>query len=337
MKDVVHVTQGKERKGFSSAMFGVMRMFYSFHKMDEHAEAFGFKSGKARMHPDDIPSTDDLNALIGAAKSLRDAAILILLADSGARIHEALALRLKDVDVLEARRKDGKIDRLVRVFFGKVKVEGEERRVLLEPETSAVLLKWIASYPKDIKGGGDRPLFPTNGADHYGEAVMPDTFRSALKSMARRAGFPKERVEALHPHSLRHAAATRLLRQGWTEAKVKARLGWTAGSAMLARYSHLVGRDVDTETLARNGYAVEEVSAERLIVPNDQLPAMPEVLNGEAMRNMARAAVYAELREIWRDLDASPEKEKLDRLKTRLRASVPQDEWEGIIKRTKSR
>jgi integrase len=317
--------------------FGILRMYYGFHKMDDHAEAFAFRKNRVRVHPDAYPNTEEINALIQGANTLRDRAIVILLADSGSRLQEALALRFRDVEILEARRKDGTVDRLVRVFFGKVKVDGEEHRVLLDPETSAVILKWIAAYPKDIKGGADRPLFPSNDPYHYGEPLAPGTFRENLKRIARRAGFSEERIEAIHPHAIgRHYAATRLLRQGWTEAKVKARMGWTPSSAMLARYSHLVGRDVDTETLARNGYEVEEAPAERLVVPTDDVPAMPEVINGEAMRNMARAAVYAEIREVWRELDGSPQKAKLDQLKTRLRGSAPMDEWEETIRRSRN-
>jgi len=258
----------RQRK-FASSIFVATRSFFAFHEMAKQAKAFKMSNKSARMSPDKILTTDEVNAMIEAAGSLRDRALLAVLADTGIRIHEACALKLRDMKT--ETHSNGKPVTFVKLWIGKSKTLGQERSVLMGPEASAVVLAFIKAYPADIKGGQDRPLFPSHASNHYGGHTSPGTWIERVKNVAAKAGVTKH----VHPHLFRHYMATRLLRAGWTEPMVKARGGWAPSSTVMGLYSHLVDADVDNETLVRNGFVAEKVLVEPIVVPISEVPSMP--------------------------------------------------------------
>lgn len=58
-------------------------------------------------------------------------------------------------------------------------------------------------------------------------------------------------IEGLHPHTFRHACATRLLEAGMQEADVRVLLGWSRKSRMLERYT--ASRAAERALEARGG------------------------------------------------------------------------------------
>jgi len=260
-------------RGFSSAIFVALRSFFAYHELPKQAKAFKVNKKQARMNPDEILTTDEVNRLIAAAGNMRDQAMLAVLADTGIRIHEACALKLRDVKT--EVHSNGTDVTFVKLWIGKTKTLGEERNILMEPEASAIVLSFVKAYPRDIKGGNERPLFPSHANSNYGGHTNPNSWQGRMKEIAAKAGFAPERAKAMHPHLLRHYMATRLLRAGWTEPMVKSRGGWAPSSTVMSVYSHLVDSDVHNETLVRNGFKVERAAAEPLKVPVGQVPAMP--------------------------------------------------------------
>lgn len=138
-----------------------------------------------------------------------------LLQNSGLRISEALALRVRDVRIA------GQVARSVRVI-GK---GNKERLVPLPPAFGEALAAWISDLPTDEfifakEPGGDPP--------------KPRTVRDYLSKIIKKAGLNKK----ITPHKLRHTYATRLLESGAELIDIQALLGH-ANLATTQMYTHV--------------------------------------------------------------------------------------------------
>lgn len=162
---------------------------------------------------------EQLRRLIKACqgKSLqdrRDEAIVRLLAETGLRASEVLALQVADVDVHEG---------LVTVHRGK---GGKGRVAPFSTQTAAAIDRYMRARRAHrlsemgalwLGGGG-------KGIGYYG-------LDKALKERAKAAG-----IESFHLHVMRHTAATRWLRAGGSESGLMAVAGW-ANRDMIDRYA----------------------------------------------------------------------------------------------------
>lgn len=206
-----------------------------------------------RKLPEDLPTREEIKALIDAALNPRDRALISLLADGGLRIGEALTLRLKD---WHADRLGG----FVIVNEGKT---GARRVRLIDsvPHIAA----WAAAHP--FRGDREAPLFCYLGAQEGGaneghapgEGLRYHAARAAILRAAKRADVPTAKV---NPHNFRHYAATRLARKV-PEAPLEAQLGWVPGSKMAKIYVHLSGRDQDEAILRAHGIEIGEAADEQ--------------------------------------------------------------------------
>ncbi len=204
----------------------LMRMFYHAAGRDDLADLCVLEQRTHRLSPDEILTPKEIQALLEAAISLRDRALIAVLWETGVRISEACALRMKDVQLDDSRERPVYI-----LWFHTVKVAGEEHQGFVI-EGARVLKEWIEAHPFPRK---DSLLFPTWG----GHALERGGGYQVVRAAAKRAGIEKR----VYPHLFRHSRATYLLRRGTPEAQVKKLLGWKPGSLMLARYSHLANAD----------------------------------------------------------------------------------------------
>ena len=158
----------------------------------------------------------DVEALIRAARSIEEALVVAILAETGMRVNELLSIRVSDIDLAS----------------GEVKIRGKygkERVVYLGP-LSKVLLEYYLSV-KRLRAG-DKLLHIT----YQGVYKM-------LKRMARRAGIDESKVK---PHALRHAFATEAIRRGMSLPALQKILGHT-DIKVTELYLHLVNEDVKRE------------------------------------------------------------------------------------------
>jgi integrase len=128
----------------------------------------------------------DIEKLVQSAKDPRFGALIRILADTGLRRGEALALEWRDVD----------LDRQ-RVLVRRSK-NHQPREVDLTDHASRTL-KWLHAT---------KPAVPMSGPDYVWPekaALRPQAVSSAFKTVARRAGY-----ETLRLHDLRHAFCSRL-------------------------------------------------------------------------------------------------------------------------------
>lgn len=266
--------KAKLRKMASGLQFvRVLRMFYlrcakassdpaQRFRFEQLADAAVMKAKKPRMDPSDILTPDEVNILINAALTLRDRALFGLLYETGCRISEAIALNWEDVTFEPTA--DGGAETFV-VWFRTMKVTGSEHQGFVI-DTAPVFKAWAEARPPDAPA-----VFCTIGkGGAYGRLGSNGAWRRVTRA-AVRAGITKP----CHPHSFRHARATHLLASGWTEARVKALLGWSPGSRMLDRYSHLTGGDVRRALLQSKGFKVPDQEISTFTYRPEAVPLAP--------------------------------------------------------------
>lgn len=262
-RDVLEVT--KRLRGMQSGKqyANILRTFYKAAGREDLRALLRVKQRIKRLSPQDILSVGEVQAIIDAANSARDKALIATLWETGVRIHELLALNLRDVQVKESPENGGRV--IYVMWFAKTKVPGEEHTGYVI-EAAPILTAWLKAHPRKKP---DAPLF----VRWDGGRLAPSGAAAAFKGAAKRAGITKR----VFLHLLRHSRATHLLRLRVPELQVKALLGWTASSPMLAKYAHLAHQDAYAALLRAQG--LEEpapVDLGKLAFPDQDLkPIVP--------------------------------------------------------------
>lgn len=210
-----------------------------------------------KLHPEDMITSDERDALIDKSTNPRDKAIIALLYDSGCRIGELLSMRVKDVKFDE----NG-----ARVTFPKGKTGERTIRVVF---ATSYLRLWLDNH--EYKDDMDAPLFYSlkgeyiNREKSFKEIGNPtnkklttlsdEGVRRRLKITGKNAGINRN----IHPHLFRHTRASELANT-LTEQQLKKHLGWTQSSNMAAIYVHMNDSDLDNAILKVSGIDVEETS-----------------------------------------------------------------------------
>jgi len=264
-RDLIALKQELRKKLSGPQTMVLVRMFYKTAGRQDLREICVLKQRLKRLSPDDILTLPDVQASIDAAGSLRDKCLIALLWETGVRIHELLALDLKDLKVREGPENSGK--KMYIVWFRKVKIAGEEHGGIIA-ESGPVLEAWLKAHPNPRP---DAPLFPSWGGGRLGL----DGAERIIKNAAKRAGLTKR----VYCHLFRHSRATHLLRIGVPELQVKQLLGWKSNSVLLSRYAHLVDQDAYAAVLRAQGYEVPEPhDLGRLEFPDESLkPVVPMI------------------------------------------------------------
>lgn len=173
---------------------------------------------KGDTYPPEPLTPDEVTRLLAqcslrAPTGIRDRALILLLARSGLRISEALALKPSGVDFTEHS---------LRVLHGK----GDKGTVRgFHPSADDALLRWLDARKRlGLRNG---PLFCTL----QGGRMSDRQVRDMLKRRAAKAGIDKR----VHPHGLRHTFANELRKAGMDVAAISKLLGHSS-IAITARY-----------------------------------------------------------------------------------------------------
>ena len=255
--------------GSSRTLCGAMRMFYAYHERPDLVKLFKVRAKPLTIDKDDLVTDDEVNALLANAEAHRDAALIGALFECGVRVAEICAVRLRDVDLIPSPENGGK--KLVRIWFRKSKIEGEQHSFILV-DSADLVIRWYETYPLP-RQGGEAPLFPSASRHNYGGVLTRPGVDGILKGAARRAGFGTAKF---HPHAARHYAATRLIRSGMSDSMVKKSLGWRPASGMLGRYSHVIGQDAENAYMKSRGLNVSAAPGPKPFgAPKPDIPDMP--------------------------------------------------------------
>nr|WP_179670209.1 site-specific tyrosine recombinase XerD [Nocardioides thalensis] len=166
----------------------------------------------AKRLPKALP-LGDVEAILGAAGSpgtslaLRDRALLEVLYGTGARISEATALDVDDIDIHD-------VEGVVRLH-GK---GGKERIVPVGSYAREALSAYLVRARPDLVGGTSTPALFLNAR---GGRLSRQSAWAVLQKAADRAGVTKH----VSPHTLRHSFATHLLDGGADVRVVQELLG----------------------------------------------------------------------------------------------------------------
>jgi integrase len=172
-----------------------------------------------RRFPAEVLTDAEVRALMEACGryglvNARNRALLAFLYRTGARIHEALEVRVKDID----------LDRgAVRLLVCK---GGKSRLVGIDPGGAAEVRTWLQRRPGMNPSPG-APLFCTRG----GGTLTAAYIRRLLPRLARAAGIDKR----VHAHGFRHTHAAELRAEGVDIGIISKQLGH-ASIATTARY-----------------------------------------------------------------------------------------------------
>lgn len=139
------------------------------------------------------------------------------------RISEALALRLKDIDLDTG---------VVHVLHGK----GDKRRTLaLDASSCEVVRSWLAKRER-LPVKNTSPVF----CSMRGRPLRPSSVHRNLCMLAARAGIEKR----VHPHGLRHTFATELVAEGVDLRVIQQALGHARISTTAEYIAKIVAPEV---------------------------------------------------------------------------------------------
>ena len=164
-------------------------------RLIESNPATNVRAPKAGKHLPNALSPDAMQRLLDSPidpndiEAIRDQAIYELLYSSGLRLAEALGLTISDVHGIPEELR----------ILGK---GNKERIVPVGKKARDALSKWMEQRSEWDRAQTDR-LFITK----KGQSVSPRTIQRRLDLRAKAAGLDQH----VHPHALRHSAATHLL------------------------------------------------------------------------------------------------------------------------------
>lgn len=169
----------------------------------------------------DVLSDEEIEHLLSLLDSsadtgCRDRGIVCLMLESGLRLDEVVQLRVEDLHLKES--------------YVKVRGKGDkEGYVPFGPTTQKTLSRYLEHFRRPANAR--QPGFFLN---IFGEPLSYSAVQSSFVRLAKRSG-----ISRLHPHLLRHTAATRMLSNG-ADLHTVQRLLRHSDVRVTLRYLHLV-------------------------------------------------------------------------------------------------
>ena len=181
--------------------------------------------------------TADVKRLLQAAEKSRYHAVLTLIAGTGLRKGEALALTWADIDFDAATlRVRGTLSRVGKQkIVTEPKTEKSRRTLPLSPAMVALLKRHRASQRADqLRAGSEWAASGHVFASQHGTPLEPRAVLRALASAAKAAGITDANV-----HTLRHSAATGWIENGVSLKAVSEALGHSSIAITGDVYAHV--------------------------------------------------------------------------------------------------
>ncbi|OBI98414.1 hypothetical protein A5661_15800 [Mycobacterium asiaticum] len=220
---MAHILDGGAAPATAAAYLAGVRQFSKWLAAEGEIQSdplLRLNAPKADMPITPVLSDEQLRALIKACRGSslrdrRDEAMIRLMAETGMRAAELLSLQVDDVDLVRG---------IAVIRRGK---GGKGRLAPFGPQTAQAIDRYIRMRRRHP--GAHSPALWL-GARHSRQLSVPG-FRMTLRERAQAAGIPH-----LHPHMLRHTAASRWLMAGGTEGGLMSIAGWSSRD-MLSRYA----------------------------------------------------------------------------------------------------
>jgi integrase len=216
---------------------------------------------------DEMLTPGDIQDLTTAARTQRDVAFIEFLADTGARLSLALSLRVKDVSLEKTA-----------TYTPNPNATGLKGAAITEyPLIDAVAA--LRGYLRGAHPRGSNPdvalfhkLKPYSRAsedDRWGDddgGLRANAARQQLVRIADRAGVDKP----VNPHAFRHAAITRMVREGYSRSQIEHRVHWTLDTDMWEIYEHVTTEEHNDDIFRQAGVVDDETGPDRVRKPCGQ-------------------------------------------------------------------
>lgn len=208
---------------------------------------------------DDILTPDDIYQLTSAARHQRDVAFIEFLGDTGARLSLVLSLRVRDVDL------DG--TPTYTPNDNAMGLKGAEVTEYPLIDSAAPLKSYLRTAhprPNDPDVALFHKLKPAKrtGEERWSDdgGVEPNAMRQQLYRIADRADIEKP----VNPHAFRHAAITRMVREGYSRSQIEHRVHWSLDSNMWRTYEHITGEEHNKDIFREAGLLDREAGPQKI-------------------------------------------------------------------------
>jgi integrase/recombinase XerC len=222
-----HLKSTMKESSVNSYMRPIKAMFNWLVKNEylEKSPANKIDEMKVPKKSQDFLSEEEQILLMNACDTIEDKLVVAILVTMGLRREELCSLCLNDYDGKKIR------------ILGK----GNKERDIPVPDDVKVLLdNYIVWRNKKYKNTTNALIVSRKG-DHY----RGDSIYNKLKNLLVKSGLSEDRVDKIHPHSMRHTCSANLLSSGVSIYTVSKILGHANISTTLI-YSHLHENALET-------------------------------------------------------------------------------------------
>jgi integrase/uncharacterized coiled-coil protein SlyX len=221
-----------------------IKKYFKYHDRDDIVKKLEVKREPKHLNPNDIIGVEDMNYLIEHLSSPMYKAIITFLFESGARINEALSVKI-DEDI-----KEHNIGYSLILYGDKTRKHNYAYREMYLIESAPYIREFIM-----LRNSSSPYLFP----------LKDKSVNEWLNNLRKTLNFKKP----INPHAFRHACATRLVRKGMQESLIRKQMGWSPNSNMIATYVHLANTDLKTYQLMQSGEITEGMPVVELTKPKE--------------------------------------------------------------------
>ncbi len=272
----------------------ILKKFFQWSGKEDIINHLKIKRIKNSLKREDILDTNDVSKMIDATESPMYKALIAFLFESGARINEALNIKLNDIQETD----QGMIINIP------TKKTGDDYRRGIYPVSSG----YIRNHIMYANITGKNRIFP----------ITSGHANKMLQLIGKNAGIEKP----VTCHKFRHAQATDMVVRGYQESIIRKKLGWTDSSRMIATYTHLVDDDVINATLEKSG---QEIKPKPIANVKTAEPMNIVDIGGIVSRLVEKNAQLEEQIEALRDIINQKDEDRKDR--------TVEEEYEKIRKK----
>ena len=212
-------------------------------------DLFKRKRHKKKIKENDLISVEECEKIINATTTPRDALVISILWETGAKISEVLDLKVGSIE-------PNGIDSFI-IKMPNKKYDTKNTRSIIVKECTPRLREYLNYHPH--KNDPEAWLFlkiDENGKLTYFQ------FLKRLKKAIKRTGIKKH----IHPHLFRHTRLT-IWARIYTEQVLKALANWSPSSDMAEVYVHFAEKDLIKQQMKQYGLLHEnEKEEEKTIV-----------------------------------------------------------------------
>lgn len=221
----------------------ILRLFYKWlkgndKKYPKEVQDITIRRETKKRAPSEILTEEDIKAMLNATSSVRDKAMISLLADSGVRVGELVSVIISNLSYTD--------DGLIQLMIETGKTGG--RRVLLIPSVP-YLSTWLNHHP--LKDDPKAYLFISlDKRNRYGQ-LSHSAVNMMLHKIAKKINLKK----AVNPHAFRRYSATSSS-SFMSDSLLMMRYGWTKRQTV-SSYTFLNPKEADDSY--RKGFGKQEL------------------------------------------------------------------------------